>query len=108
LMLNFCLYPGTYQPSGHLNVSRARELYLEYVSSYVSQASPADLLVLGRAINFLLISDGQPKAVNRRMRCVKYHNDKHLSSSRTISRYGIVSAKSSNCGKLFGTLTTTC
>jgi Large eukaryotic DNA virus major capsid protein len=46
LMLNFCLYPGTYQPSGHLNVSRARELYLEYVSSYVSQSSPADLLVL--------------------------------------------------------------
>ena len=54
LMLNFCLYPGTYQPSGHLNVSRARELYLEYVSSYVSQATPADLLVLAKAINFNL------------------------------------------------------
>lgn len=49
LMLNFCLYPGTYQPSGHLNVSRARELYLEYVSSYVSQATPADLLVLTKS-----------------------------------------------------------
>lgn len=58
LMLNFCLYPGTYQPSGHVNVSRAREFYLMYTSSYVSSDSPADLLVLGTAINFLLISDG--------------------------------------------------
>jgi len=58
LMLNFCLYPGTYQPSGHINVSRAREFYLQYVSSYVTSATPADLLVLAYAINFLLISDG--------------------------------------------------
>lgn len=58
LMLNFCLYPGTYQPSGHMNVSRAREFYLDYVSSYVTQNTPADLLVLAKAINFLLISDG--------------------------------------------------
>jgi hypothetical protein len=56
--LNFCLYPGTYQPSGHINISRAREFYLIYVSSYVSSATPAELLVLAIAINFLLISDG--------------------------------------------------
>jgi hypothetical protein len=42
LMLNFCLYPGTYQPSGHINVSRAREFYLEFVSAYVTSATPAD------------------------------------------------------------------
>lgn len=58
LMLNFCLYPGTYQPSGHINVSRAREFYLQFVSSYVSSSTPCDLLVLAIAINFLLISDG--------------------------------------------------
>lgn len=57
-MLNFCLYPGTYQPSGHINVSRAREFYLQYVSNYVSTSAPADLLTLAIAINFLLISDG--------------------------------------------------
>lgn len=57
-MLNFCLYPGTYQPSGHINVSRAREFYLQFVSSYVTSSTPADLLVLAKAINFLLISDG--------------------------------------------------
>jgi hypothetical protein len=54
----FCLYPGTYQPSGHINVSRAREFYLQFTSSYVSASTPADLLVLGKAINFLLVSDG--------------------------------------------------
>lgn len=58
LMMNFCLYPGTYQPSGHINVSRAREFYLNYVSSYVNTSNAADLLVLAIAINFLLISDG--------------------------------------------------
>ena len=50
LFINFCLYPGTYNPSGHLNVSRAREFYLEYVSNYVTPASPADLLILAIAI----------------------------------------------------------
>lgn len=58
MMLNFCLYPGTYQPSGHINVSRAREFYLQYVSSYCSSATPCDLLTLAIAVNFLLISDG--------------------------------------------------
>jgi hypothetical protein len=58
LMLNFCLYPGTYQPSGHINVSRAREFYLQYTSSYVTSSTPSDLLTLAYAINFLLVSDG--------------------------------------------------
>jgi hypothetical protein len=58
LMVNFCLYPGTYQPSGHINVSRAREFYIQYVSSYVTSSTPADFLTLASAINFLLISDG--------------------------------------------------
>ncbi len=58
LMLNFCLYPGTYQPSGHINVSRAREFYLQFVSSYCTSSTPCDLLTLAYAINFLLISDG--------------------------------------------------
>lgn len=58
LMLNFCLYPGSYQPSGHINVSRAREFYLKYASSYVSQNTTAELITVASAINFLLISDG--------------------------------------------------
>jgi hypothetical protein len=59
LFVNFCLYPKTYQPSGHINVSRAREFYLKYWSSIIpSIVASADLVVLASAINFLLISDG--------------------------------------------------
>jgi hypothetical protein len=58
MMVNFCLYPGTYQPSGHLNISRAREFYLEYTSSLISGNDLGRLVVIASAINFLLISDG--------------------------------------------------
>jgi hypothetical protein len=58
-MITFCLYPGSYQPSGHVNTSRAREFYLRYWSDgAVSSSDPADLIVVASAINFLLISDG--------------------------------------------------
>jgi hypothetical protein len=58
LMIPFNLYPGTYQPSGHINVSRAREFYLEYTSSVISTSAVGTLYVTAQAINFLLISDG--------------------------------------------------
>lgn len=69
LMIQFNLFPGTYQPSGHINVSRAREFYFSYTSSFVGFAdanapgtgtTPAEgeLLIVAIAINFLLISDG--------------------------------------------------
>ncbi len=58
VFIPFCLYPGTYQPSGHINVSRAREFYLDYTSSVVSTTVPCTLVVIASAINFLLISDG--------------------------------------------------
>ncbi len=35
LMITFNLYPGSYQPSGHVNISRAREFYLNYASNQV-------------------------------------------------------------------------
>ncbi len=60
LFVPFCLYPGTYQPSGHINVSRAREFYLNYTSQYQTDNPAVTLLlvVVASAINFLLISDG--------------------------------------------------
>jgi len=57
-MINFCLYPGTYQPSGHINISRSREFYIAYTSAYISGATPCELVIVAIAINFLLISDG--------------------------------------------------
>jgi hypothetical protein len=61
-LINFCLYPGEYQPSGHINVSRAREFYFKYYSSVIaSKTSPsvssAKLQVVASTINFLLIQN---------------------------------------------------
>lgn len=58
LLINFCLYPGTYQPSGHFNVSRAREFYFIYTSSVIDSDYPGKLILDASALNFLLISDG--------------------------------------------------
>jgi hypothetical protein len=68
LMINFCIYPGTYQPSSHINVSRAREFYFKYTSSVIGAVATelgagvvalGTLAVVASAINFLLITDGQ-------------------------------------------------
>lgn len=56
-MLTFAYELNDYQPSGHFNVSRAREFYLRYSSSYISSSTPTDLICLADTINFLLISD---------------------------------------------------
>lgn len=74
IFVNFCLYPGTYQPSGHVNISRAREFYFNFTSSVIggspsspnvvnqpAMSTPSNngyLYLLAIAINFLLISDG--------------------------------------------------
>lgn len=68
-MISFNFYPGSYQPSGHINVSRAREFYIKYTcpSTAVIPGSgvdplfgdlSCDMLVHAIALNFLLISDG--------------------------------------------------
>ena len=57
LFVPFCLYPGTYQPSGHINISRAREFYLSYTGA-VFENVVGSLVVIASAINFLLITDG--------------------------------------------------
>jgi hypothetical protein len=58
MMINFALFPGCYQVSGYLNVSRARELYIQWVSTYITSSDTADLMVTAVAINFLLVTDG--------------------------------------------------
>jgi hypothetical protein len=56
--VNMAVFPRAYQPSGHLNVSRARETYLKWTSTYISESSPVDFTIVAVAINFLLITDG--------------------------------------------------
>ncbi len=53
---NMAPFPRSYQPSGHLNISRARETYIKWSTNYVSANTPCDLLVVAIAINFLLIN----------------------------------------------------
>ena len=57
-MVNFCLYPGSHQPSGSINISRAREFYFKYTSTYITSTLTADLIANAVAINFLLVTDG--------------------------------------------------
>lgn len=55
----FNLFPLAYQPSGHLNFSRSREMYLEYDAKITGQyENTAELVISAKAINFLLIADG--------------------------------------------------
>lgn len=58
IFLPFNFYPGSYQPSGHINVSRAREFYFSYNSSNINSNNQHEILFNGVAINFLLITDG--------------------------------------------------
>ena len=57
-MVNYSFLPGDHQPSGHINISRAREFYLNYNSTFINNTNKCELLVLCDAINFLLVRDG--------------------------------------------------
>lgn len=59
-MINFNFNPGDYQPSGHVNLSRAREFYIKYHSLYnlTLPEYKTDMIITSSAINFLLVKDG--------------------------------------------------
>lgn len=59
--VTFNLYPGSYQPSGHINVSRSREFYISPIvaeGKSFNSNTPGRMIACAVAINFLLISDG--------------------------------------------------
>jgi len=70
-MITFSLYPGNNQPSGHINVSRAKEFYISYNSSIIGTPTnwwsnknskyntpQGKLYISAIALNFMLIKDG--------------------------------------------------
>lgn len=57
-MATFNLYPGSYQPSGHINLSQSREFYIVYTSNFITPVFTANLFIVAICINFLLITDG--------------------------------------------------
>lgn len=56
-MFNFSFNAGRYQPSGHFNISRARECYLRYEAPLVAD-HPSDAIILADCINFLINRGG--------------------------------------------------
>jgi hypothetical protein len=54
--LPFSFYQSYNQPCGYLNLSKAREIYLEYSSNYIEDYKPVKLYMYARTINFLLIT----------------------------------------------------
>tara|TARA_B100001758_G_C18416700_1_gene620592 strand:- start:3494 stop:5365 length:1872 start_codon:yes stop_codon:yes gene_type:complete len=36
-MISFAMYPGRYQPSGHINISRATDFHINYISNIIGQ-----------------------------------------------------------------------
>jgi hypothetical protein len=57
-MITFNLYPGAYQPSGHINLSNTREFFVGYSSQVLTPIDTGVLVVVAVALNFLLIADG--------------------------------------------------
>jgi len=60
-LISFCHYPTLYTPSGHVNNSTARELYITYDSTYITPTNRAELLVSAQCINFLIHDNGSIK-----------------------------------------------
>jgi hypothetical protein len=58
MMAPFNFYPGTYQPSGYVNISRSQSFYWKYTSSFISTSNPCTAYLRSIALNFLVITDG--------------------------------------------------
>lgn len=54
--LPFTINAQEMQPCGYLNLSKIRELYLEYSSSIIESHKPVKMYIYATALNFLLIS----------------------------------------------------
>lgn len=58
-MFSFNFDPDSYQPNGYLNLSKIRRLYLYYNSTFIDSTNTCKLFVSAKAINFLLLKNGQ-------------------------------------------------
>lgn len=57
-MIPFNLYPGSYQPSGYISLSKTREFYVNYSSSIISPIFTGIFSFIAIAINFLIVAEG--------------------------------------------------
>lgn len=57
-MINFGFKPESHQPQGYINLTKAREFYLNYTSSFINEDNETILGIYAKAINFVLVKDG--------------------------------------------------
>ncbi len=57
-MINFGFKPESHQPQGYINLTKAREFYLNYTSSFIDKDNETILGIHAKAINFVLVKDG--------------------------------------------------
>ena len=53
-LVNFCLYPGKFNPSGHYNLSAGRELYIDYRLQADVGPGAAEMVTSMAALNFVI------------------------------------------------------
>jgi len=56
-LVNFCLYPGKFNPSGYYNLSAGREMYINYTLKPVASdinGGDAEMVISMSALNFLM------------------------------------------------------
>lgn len=58
---NFCHYPTLFSPSGHINNSTARELYIKYVAENISTSNMVTFVASAQCINFILMKNNSVK-----------------------------------------------
>jgi hypothetical protein len=57
LLFNFAYRPDSLAPSGHLNMSINRDLYLKYRSKYINYNNHAKLIYIAQTLQFIIIED---------------------------------------------------
>ena len=56
LLFNMQLRPDLYNPSGHIDLSTNREIYLNYSSAFINDSNRTKLIVIAQSINFLIVN----------------------------------------------------
>lgn len=78
LMIPFNLYQGTYQPSGHVNVSRAREFYIKYSSSVIGQLVSGSPITGELVIKIATVTNRQmPRKLDSTLARVNIESESH-------------------------------
>jgi hypothetical protein len=57
-LLSFAFNPKNYNPNGHFNISREREMTLNYESTVISRTNPTEFIASAKCIAFLLVTNG--------------------------------------------------